>query len=175
MHSQSRGCTLADVFFSPLFWVLFTQTIAGLLSERMRSNEGSKHFTGRITVLLLTTQLRLIKITLLFLLLCFYIYIYIDYFSMSVLIFFVLLFIVQVSKVMGVQRCVYLLSPSVVLSCFSHDVHGCVFVFLSLPSRRESLPPVLHFHQSVPFSCLSVTPSHSSSRPLFPHITSLNQ
>lgn len=38
---------------------------------------------------------------------------------------------------------------------------------------RPSVSSVLHFHQSVPFSCLSVTPSHFSSQPLF-HISQVN-
>lgn len=58
---------------------------------------------------------------------------------------FFFLFTVQVSKVMGVQALWKMLCWSAVSHsdppCFCHDVHWCVFVFLSLPSRREC-PPV---------------------------------
>lgn len=61
--------------------------------------------------------------------------------------------------------------------CFTHNVHWCVFVFLSRLSCRESLSlsisSILHFHQSVPFLCLIVSPSHSSSLSLS-HITCQN-
>lgn len=63
MHSQSHGCTLADVSF-PSFWGFVYTAIAGLASDKMQSNEGGKHFTGRTKnhSPLLTTQLRLIKL-----------------------------------------------------------------------------------------------------------------
>lgn len=56
--------------------------------------------------------------------------------------------------------------------CFSHDVHWRVFVFLSLPSCRESLSvrilrPSLSPKRAL--LCFSVTPSHSTSSVPFSH------
>lgn len=86
------------MYFLSLFWVLFTHPLLDS-SGKMQSNEGGKHFTGRIKEsqsFTHNTVKTYNKVTIQFLLfLCFYIYI--DYFSMSVLIcltfffFFVLL------------------------------------------------------------------------------------
>lgn len=43
MHNQLSECAFAEVFFGFVY-----TAIAGLLSDKMQSNEESKHFTGRI-------------------------------------------------------------------------------------------------------------------------------
>lgn len=110
------------MYFLSLFWVLFTHPLLDS-SGKMQSNEGGKHFTGRIKEsqsFTHNTVKTYNKVTIQFLLfLCFYIYI--DYFSMSVLICLTFFFLctVEVSKVMGDQalwKMLFIcLSPSVIL------------------------------------------------------------
>ena len=144
----------------------------------MQSNEGSKHFTGRIkeSQSFIHNTVKTYKTLLFCSAILVFLYIYWLFFNVSF--DFFLLF--TVSKVMGVSEkcCVYLLSPSVMLPAsvlMFTDVSSCFCLSLHVVNLSLSVPSVLHFHQSVPFSCLSVTPSHSSSRPLFPITKNLNQ
>lgn len=152
--------------FPPFLGFVYT-AIAGLLTDKMQSNEGSKHFTGRIKEsqsfshnTIKTSK----KLVFCFCYPCF-IYIYIDYFSMYDLIccwLFFFLFTVQVSKVMGVQAlwkcCVYL---AVLLSgplCFSHEVHWHALCFQSTPPfycHQSLCVHILHFHENKLFLALA--------------------
>lgn len=171
VHSQSHGCTLADVF-SPLFWVLFTQPLLDSFLIRREAVKEANTFQGESKnhSPLLETHLRLKKSYYsVSAIVVFYIY---DYFSMSV---FVFLFIVQVSKVMSVQAFWKMLCLCACLpqwsSSYSPDVHWCVFLLLSLPSRRDSLSVLtLYPSPKCAVTCLSVTPLRSSSLSLFPRI-----
>lgn len=150
------------MYFLSLFWVLFTHPLLDS-SGKMQSNEGGKHFTGRIKEsqsFTHNTVKTYNKVTIQFLLfLCFYIYI--DYFSMSVLIcltFFFFLCTVEVSKVMGDQalwKMLFIcLSPSVILPA---SVMMFTDVSLSPPTPIccESLfcpyPPSFTFTGACPF------------------------
>lgn len=55
--------------------------------------------------------------------------------------------------------CVHVPVPFSHAPCFSHDVHWCVFVFVSLPSCCESLSLSVSLSPKRALLCLSVTPS----------------
>ncbi len=158
-------------FFPPFLGFVYT-AIAGLLSDKMQSNEGSKHFTGRIkeSQSFITTQLRLRKsyYSVSAILVFLYILTIFQCQFWSVFVFF-FLFTVQVSKVLGVQALwkMLCLSPSVILLASAMTFTD---VFLSLPSCRESLfvhilRPSLSPKRAL--LCFSVTPSRSSLLSLF--------
>lgn len=108
VHSQSHGCTLADVFFPFPFLGFVYTAIACCYLIRCKAMKEANTLQGQSEnhSPLLTTQLRLIKSYYSVSAILVFLYILtIDYFSMSVLSCFIFfcLFIVQVSKVMGVQ------------------------------------------------------------------------
>lgn len=161
------------MYFLSLFWVLFTHPLLDS-SGKMQSNEGGKHFTGRIKEsqsFTHNTVKTYNKVTIQFLLfLCFYIYI--DYFSMSVLIcltfffFFVLLKFPKSWEIRLYEKCCL---SACLLQWSSLLQSWCSLMCLCPPHPHMlwisllSLSSVLHFHRSVPFPCLSVTPSPHSS------------
>lgn len=144
--------------FSPSFLGFVYTAIAGHLSDEIQSNEGSKHFTGRIkeSQSFLTTQLRLTR--------CYpvsaivvFLYVLIHIFQCQfrfLLIYSFSFFTFQLFQSRGssgfLKNAVFIcLSPSVVLPASAMtftDVSSC----FCLPSCRESVC-ILHFHQSVPF------------------------
>lgn len=161
------------MFFPPFLGFVYT-AIAGLLSDKMQSNEGSKHFTGRIkeSQSFSHNKVRTYKK----LLFCFrypcvffYIYIYIDYFSMSVLICCRLFFPFYCSSFQSrgssgfMKNAVFIwLSYSVVLfaSVMKFTDVYCVF---PVPPLLVISPSVSPLSPKCALSCLGVTPSHSST------------
>lgn len=149
------------MYFLSLFWVLFTHPLLDS-SGKMQSNEGGKHFTGRIKEsqsFTHNTVKTYNKVTIQFLLfLCFYIYI--DYFSMSVLICLTFFFSLYCWSFQShgrsgfMKNAVYLPVSFSDPPCFSHDVHWCVFV-PPTPICCESLfcpyPPSFTFTGACPF------------------------
>lgn len=165
----------------PLFLGSVYTTIAGLFSDKTPSDEGSKHFPGRIkeSQSFIWNTFKTYK-ELLFcscyccVYICIYTYIRLFFDVCFDWFIFVFLFTVQVSKVMGVQASWKMLCFCACLpqwsSSYSPDVHWCVFSLLSLPSRRDSLS-VLNLYPSpspkCAVTCLSVTPLQSSCLSLF--------
>lgn len=143
--------------FSPSFLGFVYTAIAGHLSDEIQSNEGSKHFTGRIkeSQSFLTTWLRLIRCYPVSAMVVFF-YILIHIFQCqfrSVDLFFFLFYFSSFQSCGSsgfLKNAVFIfLSPSVVLAASAMmftDVSSC----FCLPSCRESVR-ILHFHQSVPF------------------------
>lgn len=149
MHNQSPGCTLADVFFSPFLGFVYT-AIAGLLSDKMQSNEGSKHFTGRIKESQSFSHNKVKTYKKLLFCFCYpCVFIYIDYFSMSVLICYCFFFFFhfycssfQSHWSSGfMENAVFIcLSPSVVL--FASDIKFTdVYLCFYLPLHVMNLCP----------------------------------
>ncbi len=128
-----------QMYFSPLFWVLFTQPLLDSLLIRCKAMTEANTLQGESknhSPLLITSIKSLVC-------LCYScVFIYIDYFSMSVmssnLLFCFYCSSFQSHRSSGFMKYVVYLPVS--LSdppCFGHDVHRCVSVFLSHPSSSS--------------------------------------
>lgn len=155
----------------PLFWGFVYTAIAGLLSERKQSNEGSKHFTGRIKEpksFTHNTVKTSKKLPFCSCYSCVFIYI-LTIFRCQ---FWSVDFFFQVSKVMRVQAlrkmlficCLPQWSSLLQSWCSLMCLRVCLslhVVSLSVRIPRPSLSP------KRALSCLRMTPPHSSSPPIF--------